>query len=91
MTLTCPCCRAANATAVCRRCRADLGLLAAVEERREFLLAESRRRMAADELREAAELLDEARGLRAGDDLRQLEGILYLLAGQYEEALKNCP
>lgn len=36
MNITCPCCRAANASGPqCRRCKADLGLLFALEEQNE--------------------------------------------------------
>ncbi len=32
MTLHCPCCRATNTTATCRRCKADLSLLVRLRE-----------------------------------------------------------
>lgn len=87
MTLACPCCKASNATDTCRRCKADLSLLAAVESSREHHLALAQR--FASELRTAEALthLDHAAALRPGDDLRRLRAAVLLLAGRFADAL----
>ena len=86
MTIACPCCRASNETATCRRCKADLSLLVAVERRREYMLDEAR--CALSEGRSADAALDEAAGLRDGDDVAQLRALAALLKGDYAGALQ---
>lgn len=87
MTLTCPCCKAANTADTCRRCKADLSLLAAVEAAREHHVTLARRFAA--ELRggEALAHLDSATALRPGDDVRQLRAAVLLLASRFADAL----
>ena len=87
MTLTCPCCKAANTADTCRRCKADLSLLAAVEVAREHHVTLARRFAA--ELRSADALahLDRAAALRPGEDLDHLRATLLLLDGRFADAL----
>ncbi len=87
MTLTCPCCRAANTADMCRRCKADLSLLAAVETARDHHVTLARRFAA--ELRHADALahLDRAAALRPGDDVARLRATLLLLDGRFADAL----
>jgi hypothetical protein len=87
VTLLCPCCKAANAADTCRRCKADLSLLASVETAREHHLTLARRFAA--ELRSADALahLDRAAALRPGDDLSQLRAAVLLLSGRFADAL----
>jgi hypothetical protein len=88
MSITCPCCRAANETGpACRRCKADLSLLFAVADRRGFLVSEAREFAARGKFAEAVRSLEEAAALRAGDDVRRLTAAVRLLAGQYAAAL----
>src|SRR3954462_3926374 len=101
MTLRCPVCRAENTSGPpCRRCRADLSLLAAVEARREFhftrardalrdgQLAPSRHQLdRAEELPAApAQELPGAEDLRPGPDPRRVRACLLLLAGDFPAA-----
>ena len=52
--MRCPVCKAENAQGpACRRCKADLSLLFALEERRAWALAEARRLLAAGRVDEA--------------------------------------
>jgi Flp pilus assembly protein TadD len=87
MTLTCPCCKAANAADTCRRCKADLSLLAAVEAAREHHLTLARRFAAELRSGEALAHLDRAAALRPGDDLRPVRAAVLLAAGRFADAL----
>jgi len=89
MTIVCPCCRTSNETATCRRCKADLSLLAAVEARRQYLIEEAR--SALGERRSADAALNEAAGLRDGNDVAQLRALAALLHGDYEGAMTCLP
>ncbi|MEO2090565.1 MAG: hypothetical protein ABGY75_13855 [Gemmataceae bacterium] len=88
MTLTCPCCRASNDTAACRRCKADLSLMAAVVERREYHVTLAKRFAAEGHLGEARQHTDLARQLRPAADVRQLRAALLLLSGDCAAALR---
>lgn len=85
--LTCPACRAANdAGPNCRRCKADLALLVAVEDRRDFLLADARRAASEGRLVEAEDSITQADGLRHGADVKQLLAAVRLLRGDFAGA-----
>lgn len=86
MTIHCPCCRASNETATCRRCKADLTLLVAVEARREYLMGEARYALGEGRCADAG--LDEAAGLRDGQDVAQLRALAALLNGDYAGTLR---
>lgn len=86
MTIPCPCCRASNETATCRRCKADLSLLVALETRRQYLLDEAR--FGLSERRCANAALDEASGLRDGADVAQFRALAALLKGDYAGAIR---
>ena len=88
MTLTCPCCRASNASAVCRRCRADLSLLAALETRRECHVTLAKRFAADGRPAEALRQVDQAARLRPAADVKHLRAALLLLAGDFAAALR---
>ena len=87
MTLTCPCCKAATAADTCRRCKADLSLLAAVETAREWHVTLARRFAAELRTAEAIAHLDHAAALRPGDDLDHLRSAVLLLGGRFADAL----
>jgi hypothetical protein len=88
MTLRCPVCRAENATGpICRRCRADLSLLAAVEARRDHHLAAARAAIHDSRFDDAIEDLARAEELRGGWDVRRLRACAFLLAGDFVSAL----
>ena len=84
MTIPCPCCRAINDTPTCRRCKADLSLLVAVETRREYLLDAARAELGRGG--DALALLDEAASLRGGSDVAQLRAVAALIRGEYSLA-----
>jgi len=87
MTLTCPCCKAANTSDTCRRCKADLSLMAVVETAREHHLTLARRFAAELRCGESLTHLDRAAALRPGDDLHQLRSAVLLLGGRFADAL----
>jgi hypothetical protein len=87
MTISCPCCRAANdAGPACRRCKADLSLLFALEEQRGRHLAAARRLAADGDLMAALAAVAAAEAVRAGDDVRQLRAVLHLLNRDFPAA-----
>jgi hypothetical protein len=88
MTLRCPVCRAENpAGPACRRCRADLSLLVAVEARRDHHLAAARAALVDGRCDHALEELGRADGLRRGADERRARACAFLLAGDFRSAL----
>ncbi|MBY0525305.1 MAG: hypothetical protein K2R98_18000 [Gemmataceae bacterium] len=88
MSLRCPVCRAElSAGPSCRRCRADLALLFAVEEQRAQLLASSRSCMARSRIDEAKALAQRADALRRDADSRQALALAHLLARDFGRAL----
>jgi hypothetical protein len=87
MPVRCPACKADNTQGpTCRRCKADLGLLFALEDRRAWLLARARRCLADGLGTEAARLAGEAEGLRGGPDARQVLAAAHLLNRDFARA-----
>jgi hypothetical protein len=85
--MRCPVCRADNSAGPqCRRCRADLSLLFALEERRRGVLAEAVRAASAGDWQQAVSLAEVAHGLRRGEDTRRLQAIGRLLQGDFAGA-----
>lgn len=85
--IPCPCCRAANdAGPACRRCKADLSPLFALEARREFLLADAQQLAGDGRFADALTRVNEAETLRWGDDVRRLRAAVLLLAGDFPAA-----
>jgi len=87
MTITCPCCRAANETATCRRCKADLSLLVALETNRAARIVTAQRYAADGRFTEALREVSTAAGLRPGSDVLELRSALQLLAGDFPAAM----
>ncbi|HKB01677.1 MAG TPA: hypothetical protein VKD90_05625 [Gemmataceae bacterium] len=88
MTLRCPVCRAENAAGpICRRCRADLSLLVAVEARRDHHLAAARTALSEGRFDDGIEELVQADELRHGPDIHRLRACAFLLAGDFPCAL----
>ncbi len=85
--MRCPVCRAENATGPqCRRCRADLSLLLALEERRARLLAEAAAAVARGDGPEAVRLAEGAHGLRDDADARRLIAVGHVLSRNFAAA-----
>jgi hypothetical protein len=88
--MLCPACRADNEQKPsCRRCRADLSLLWAIEEERDGLMQSARVSLRRGQTDLALEHLRRARQLRRGTDLEKLEAVAHLLACDFAEALRR--
>jgi hypothetical protein len=88
--MRCPVCKADNPQGPqCRRCKADLSLLFALEEQRQQALAEARRCLRRGEWQAAVEHAEMANWLRCDEDSRQLEAMAYLLRRDFARAW-NC-
>jgi hypothetical protein len=88
--LHCPVCRADNPTPpACRRCKADLSLLWALEARRDYYLSTAKTAVAAERFDQALEELTQAEELRTGPDVRRLRACVSLLAGDFDAALSE--
>jgi hypothetical protein len=87
--MRCPVCKADNAQGPsCRRCKADLSLLWALESRRESLLASARRHLARGDWRRAAAEAASSARLRAGADAGRVVAAARLLGRDFPGALR---
>jgi hypothetical protein len=85
--LRCPVCKAENtAGPACRRCKADLSLLFAVEEQRAWALAEARRCLFARRWRAARAHAQAAHELRRDDESGKLVAVTALLCRDFDAA-----
>src|SRR5581483_6013301 len=92
--MRCPVCKAENSQGPqCRRCKADLSLLFALEEKRNRSLAEARRCLSRGEWQAAVEHAEMANWLRGDEDSRQLAAVAHLFARDFDTAWRcyqNC-
>jgi hypothetical protein len=89
MNIRCPVCRADNTIPpACRRCRADLSLLWALEARRESLVAVAKTAVEAGQFDHALDELVEAEELRAGTEIRRMRACVAVLRGDFESAVR---
>ena len=89
MPVPCPCCKAANdAGPNCRRCKADLSLLFAVDAQRAATLDDARRLAAEGRFAEALAAVDRAAQLRRGADVLRLRAAVLLLSRDFAGALR---
>lgn len=87
MPLTCPVCRATNDTGpTCRRCRADLSLVSAVERQCAHALAAARHAAVSGQWDEAVVHAHRAWELRRGPDAERLLAVLNLRSGDFAAA-----
>src|SRR5579871_4077912 len=87
MSLQCPVCRAGNEQGPsCRRCKADLSLLFAIEAQRSRLIASARAAIAEARLANAADAVRKASELRRGADLARLDAVIALLRRDFAKA-----
>jgi hypothetical protein len=85
----CPCCKALNdAGPTCRRCKADLSLLFAVEGQRAAAVADAGHLASDGRFPEALAALDRAAQLRHTPDLPRLRAAVLLLARDFPAALR---
>lgn len=89
-TLRCPACKADNATPpTCRRCKADLSLMWALEQQRAAHVVEARDAVSDKRFDDALEELDAAEALRNGPDLNRYRACVHLLAGNFADAMQE--
>jgi hypothetical protein len=89
--MRCPVCRAENdRDPTCRRCKADLSLLVALEARRDRALAAAASAMAQGNGAAAETAARAAHDLRAGDDSARTLALAHLLQRHFAEALAWC-
>ena len=80
--MRCPVCKADNnSTPQCRRCKADLSLLMALEQRRDRLLAEAGALLARGDSEAALRTAEQAHWLRCDEDSRRLLALARLMLG----------
>jgi hypothetical protein len=85
--MQCPVCRADNSEGPsCRRCRADLSLLWAIDDRRRHCLDAARRLLGQGHGEPALAQIEQAAALRQGADADQLAALAHLLSGNFGEA-----
>jgi hypothetical protein len=85
--MRCPVCKADNLQGPqCRRCKADLALLFALEDQRRRTLTEARRCLERGQWSDAAHHAATADWLRANEDTQRLLALAHLLAGDFAEA-----
>jgi hypothetical protein len=85
--MRCPVCKADNAQGPqCRRCKADLSLLFALEEQRRRELASARRSLIAGDWQAALDRAEEADWLRADEESWRLAALSHLLGRNFDAA-----
>jgi hypothetical protein len=90
MALTCPACRASNdAGPACRRCRADLTLLFAVDAQRSAELTAGRTALAQGDADAAFASANRADELRRGADSARLAAVASLIKRDFAAAWKE--
>jgi len=88
--IRCPACKADNEQGpACRRCKADLSLLFALEARREALLAQARADFAAGRWRQAYASALEADALRRDESSDRLVAVAALMCRDFHEAWRR--
>ena len=90
--MRCPVCKATvdNGPA-CRRCKADLSMLFAIETERGYRLAVARRAAREENWAKAQSELQETAALRIDADVCQLEAAIQLLQGDFAAAWTAYP
>jgi hypothetical protein len=90
MPLKCPVCRVENAQGpTCRRCKADLLMLFALEEQRGYLLNEARAAITTGRWAEALGPASEADALRRDEESLRLVAVAALLARDFSLAWRT--
>jgi len=85
--MRCPVCKADNSQGPhCRRCKADLSLLFALEEQRRRTLAEARRCLQRGEWTEGTRHAETANWLHSADESQRLAAVAHVLEGDFAAA-----
>jgi hypothetical protein len=87
MPLACPVCKAENAAGpTCRRCKADLAMLFALDQQRSALLARSRQSLHRGDECEALRTARQANDLRSDRESLRWLTLMLMLAEDFGEA-----
>lgn len=87
IVMRCPVCKADNSQPPsCRRCKADLALLWALEEQRKRMLAEARHCLQRGDWQAAREHIEDADWLRSDKETQQLQALAHLLGRDFAAA-----
>src|SRR5437870_2457733 len=89
--MRCPVCRADNDTPTCRRCRADLTLLVALEHRRERLLGLAHCHLVQAQTETGMDYARAAQRLRGGEDAAELIALGHFLRREFAAACRLRP
>jgi hypothetical protein len=90
IAIVCPACRADNnTTAQCRRCKADLSLVVALEQTRQRCLIEAGAALARGDLAAARARVGQARSLRDGPDAARGLALVSLLERRFDDAWRH--
>lgn len=85
--MRCPVCKAENSQGpACRRCKADVSLLYALDERRDGLLAAARLALSDGRWHDALAQVERAWRLRRGADAGRLLAVAHLLGRDFRQA-----
>ncbi len=85
--LICPVCQAnQQQEQVCRRCKSDLGLVVAIEEKRIYHLSLAFAYLQKEEYQIALEQLHAAEQLRQGSDIKKYRAVVHLIANDFPKA-----
>jgi len=85
--MRCPVCKADNSQGPqCRRCKADLSLLFALEEQRRQMLTEARRCLRQGQWQAARKHAQTANWLRSDEDTQRLVAVAHLLNRDFAAA-----
>jgi len=88
--MRCPVCKAENSQGPqCRRCKADLSLLFALEDQRRQAVEETRAHLGAGRFLAAGASAERAHALRADSHSGQLLALTALLAGDFASAWRH--
>jgi uncharacterized membrane-anchored protein len=88
--MRCPVCKAENGEGPnCRRCKADLSLLFALEQQREAALAAARAELVAGRWGEARAQAEWADHLRRDEESQKLMAVAALMEGDFREAWRR--
>jgi hypothetical protein len=74
---------------VCRRCKCDLSLVAAVHRRREMLRRQCLRRLGSQQAEAAVPTAEQLHTLAPDADSARLLAVAHLLCGDYPRALRT--
>lgn len=90
MSVSCPVCKAENSTPPnCRRCKADLSMIFALEQNKARLVAQALKALEEKRWQEAQEWARQARALSEEEEIEKLLALTSLLCGDFHQAWRS--